>query len=65
MARKLRYCVAPLRQNDATLETTLRELQAVDVSISQFRRQKAAASYDESVALDHNLDIIGRDTRKC
>ena len=46
------------------IETTLRKLQAVDPRISQFCRQHAAASHDEGAALDHRLDIIGRDTRK-
>lgn len=36
----------------------------MDPRISQFRRQHAATSHDEGVALDHHLDAIGRDTRK-
>ena len=65
MAGEPGYRVAPWRKDDATIETTLRKLQAVDPRISQFSRQHAATLHDEgAAALDHRLDIIGRDTRK-
>jgi hypothetical protein len=46
------------------LETTLRQIHAVDPRLSQFGRQHAAASYDEGGGLDHRLDVIGRDARE-
>jgi hypothetical protein len=64
MAGKTGYRVSPWRQDDATLEATLREFQTMDPRIPQFRWKYTAASYDEGIALDRCFDIIGRNPRE-
>src|ERR1700677_609998 len=56
--------VATKWQRNAALEPSLRQLEAVDPGIAEFRRQHAASADDEGALVDHGFDIVGIDARQ-
>jgi hypothetical protein len=56
--------IATQWQWNAALEPSLRQFEAVDPGIAEFRRQHAAPAHDECALVDYGFDIVGIDARQ-